>query len=217
MTNPLIVFDIDGTLTTHISSWRFIHEKLNLWDALARKYQDQFIKGEINYRQFCELDAAHWKGLEIKKIHKAFEEVKYSKNVKKAISILKKHKIKTAAVSTGLQFITEKIKKDLKINYVIGNRLNSYKGNLTGGVKINISHGEKGKILREIAKRFKIKLKDIITVGDTEGDIPMMEISGFSIAFNADCNKVKKAANYVCKTKDFMEVVDILKKKGVFL
>jgi len=32
----MIVFDIDGTITRHISSWRLIHEKLGLWDVLAK-------------------------------------------------------------------------------------------------------------------------------------------------------------------------------------
>ena len=69
MKYKLIVFDIDGTITRHISSWRYIHEKLGLWDVLARKYQDQFLAGKISYRRFCELDAAHWKGMPVRKLY----------------------------------------------------------------------------------------------------------------------------------------------------
>ena len=107
----MVVFDIDGTITRHISSWRFIHEKLNLWDVLAKKYQDEFLAGKINYRQFCQLDAAHWKGIKEKKLHDIFKEVKYSKNVKKVVSFLKGECLKLVAISTGLQFATERGKK----------------------------------------------------------------------------------------------------------
>ncbi|MCK4249717.1 MAG: phosphoserine phosphatase, partial [Candidatus Omnitrophica bacterium] len=68
MKYKLIIFDIDGTITEHVSSWRYIHEKLDLWDVLACKYQEQFLAGRISYKKFCELDAAHWKGLSEKKI-----------------------------------------------------------------------------------------------------------------------------------------------------
>ncbi|MGB2629666.1 MAG: phosphoserine phosphatase, partial [Candidatus Omnitrophota bacterium] len=85
MNYKLIVFDIDGTITRHISSWRLIHEKLGLWDILARKYQEQFLAGKISYRRFCELDAAHWKGLRVKKLYAIFKNIRYSKNVKRAI------------------------------------------------------------------------------------------------------------------------------------
>ena len=59
MRYKLIVFDIDGTITRHISSWRYIHEKLGLWDDRAFHYQEDFLAGKISYRRFCELDAAH--------------------------------------------------------------------------------------------------------------------------------------------------------------
>ena len=39
MRYKLIIFDIDGTITTHISSWRYIHEKLGLWQKQAFNYQ----------------------------------------------------------------------------------------------------------------------------------------------------------------------------------
>ncbi|MGB2662123.1 MAG: HAD family phosphatase, partial [Candidatus Omnitrophota bacterium] len=165
MKYKLVVFDIDGTITRHISSWRYIHEKLGLWDILAKKYQDQFLAGKISYRRFCELDAAHWKGIEAKKLHDIFKHVKYSKNARKAIKKLKKAGFKLAAVSTGLQFVAERVKKELGFDYVVGNRLNARGGRLTGGVTINISHGAKGKTLRTILKRFKLKPHEMIAVG----------------------------------------------------
>jgi phosphoserine phosphatase len=206
MKYKLIVFDIDGTITRHISSWRYIHEKLGLWDVLAKKYQDQFLAGKISYRRFCELDAAHWKGMDVNKLHKVFSRVRYSKNARRAIKRLKKKGFKLVAISTGLQFITERVKDELGFDHVIGNRLNSRKGRLTGGVTINISHGAKGTTVRKILSRFGVKPPQMIAIGDSEGDIPMIKLAGYSIAFNSSSEVLSKMVDYNCTSDDFMEV-----------
>ena len=206
MIYKLIVFDIDGTITSHVSSWRYIHEKLGLWDVLAKKYQDQFLAGKISYRRFCELDAAHWKGIKEERLKKIFRNVKYSRNAGKAIRLLKKEGFKLVAISTGLQFVAERVKEELGFDHVIGNRLNVRNGELTGGVKINISHGAKGRTLKGLLKRYKIKPHEMIAVGDSEGDIPMIKLAGYSIAFNSSSEKLSALVDYDCRTRDFMEV-----------
>ena len=212
----LIVFDIDGTITRHVSSWRYIHEKLGLWDALARKYQEQFLAGKISYRKFCELDAAHWKGMGADRLYDIFGNVRYSKNAKPAVVALKKMGFKLVAVSTGLQFITDRIKKELGFHCVLGNRLNTRKGRLTGGVTINISHGAKARAMLGILKRFDIKPGETIAVGDSESDIPMARLAGYSIAFNCSSQDLSRVVDYDCRSFDFMEVHDrILAVSGV--
>ncbi len=208
MKYKLIIFDIDGTITRHISSWRYIHEKLGLWDVLAKKYQDMFLAGKISYRKFCELDATHWKGMKAAKLYNIFKKVQYSKNAKKIIKQFKKEKFKIAAVSTGLQFVAERLKQDLDLDYIIGNRLNVRKGKLTGGVTINIGFGGKGKVVKKIMKRFNVKKSETIAIGDSEGDIPMIKASGYGIAFNSTSPELSKIANYNCKKVDFIEVYE---------
>jgi phosphoserine phosphatase len=208
MKYKLVVFDVDGTITRHVSSWRYIHEKLGLWDVLARKYQDQFLAGKISYRRFCELDAAHWKGIGYKKMEGIFSRVRYSKNARRAIKKLKAMGFKLIAISTGLQFMTDRIKRELDFDHVIGNRLNARKGKLTGGVKINISHGAKGRTVRSILRRFGATPAEMIAVGDSEGDIPMVALAGYSIAFNSSSEKLSRMVDHDCKTGDFMEVYE---------
>jgi len=201
-----VVFDIDGTITAHVSSWRYIHEKLGLWDVLAKKYQDQFLAGKISYKRFCELDAAHWKGIKESDLKKVFKGVKYSKNAKKVVKQLKTEGYYLVAISTGLQFMAEKLKDELGFDYVLSNRLNVRLGKMTGGVTINISHGAKGRVLKKILRTFGVKPSEMIAVGDSEGDIPMMKMAGYSIAFNSCSKKLSEIADHVCLTDDFKEV-----------
>ncbi|MDD4957497.1 MAG: HAD family phosphatase [Candidatus Omnitrophica bacterium] len=201
-----VVFDIDGTITRHISSWRYMHEKLGLWDALARKYQEQFLAGKISYRRFCELDAGHWKGLEASKVRSIFSRVKYSRNAKRTVSMLREKGFKLVAVSTGIQFMTDRVKEELGFDHVIGNRLNVYRGKLTGGVSINIGHGAKGVTVKKILRRYGCIPEEMIAIGDSEGDIPMIEIAGYSIAFNSSSRTLSGIVDWDCPSHDLMDV-----------
>ncbi len=204
----LIVFDIDGTITQHISSWQFLHEKLDQWDNQAILYQDQFLAGKISYKRFCKLDAAHWKGMDVFRLSGLFKEISFAENVEKAVRILKEKGFKLAAVSTGIQFIVDRIKEELAFDYVIGNRLKVRKGKLTGGVTINVSHLGKGRVLKDLLRRFQVSHSKLIVVGDSEGDIPMMKMAGYAIAFNASSPALEQVADYCCRTDDFMEVCE---------
>jgi phosphoserine phosphatase len=207
-----VVFDIDGTITRHVSSWRYIHEKLGLWDVLAKKYQQQFLAGKISYRRFCELDAAHWKGISEEELRNVFLGVQYSKNAEKVITKLKDEGYFLVAVSTGLQFLAERLRTEMGFDRVICNRLNVRRGKMTGGVRINITHGGKGKALGKVVKKDGLGYADMVVVGDSDGDISMMRKAGYSIAFNSCSEKLEAAADHICKTGDFDEVYSAIRK-----
>ena len=206
----LLIFDIDGTIAQHISSWQMIHERLAAWEEFAHKYQQKFLEGKIGYKRFCELDAACWKGMPEERISSLFKPVAYVKNARPCLKKLKDKGFKLAAVSTGLQYIADEIEKDLSFDFVLSNRLLSRKGILTGAVKINISHGAKGKLLKGIFKRFRVMPHEVIGVGDSAGDIPLLKGVGYSIAFNSSSEALSGIADYSCKTADFKEIYNAI-------
>ena len=208
MKYKLIIFDIDGTITTHISSWRYIHEKMGIWDALAERYQEKFLAGKISYKKFCELDAAHWRGMSVKKLEKVFKRVNYSKNIVPSVKTLKNMGFKLVAISTGLQFMVDRVTKELGFDYALSNELVVRNGRLTGKAKVNIAHGAKGKVVKRIFKKFRVKPHEVIAIGDTDGDIPMAKLAGYSIAFNSSGKRLSKVVDYNCRTKDFMDVLN---------
>ena len=201
-----VVFDIDGTIVEPVSSWRYIHEKLGKWDVLAFRYQELFQAGKITYRQFCKMDAVHWKGMREDEMAGLFHDVRYFANVETCMRRLRKKGLRLMAVSTGLQFLAEKVKRELGFERVECNRLKHRAGVLTGGVEINIPHGGKGRMLKRMLKEEGIDASAVVGVGDSEGDIPMTRVCGYSIAFNVSCGKLARSVDYVCKTKDFKEV-----------
>ncbi|MBI5554377.1 MAG: HAD family phosphatase [Elusimicrobia bacterium] len=210
----IVVFDMDGTLTQHVSSWQLIHEKLGMWNEDACHYQEQFLKGKISYRKFCVLDAQRWKGLSAAEITSHLHAIPYSKNVKSTLRKLKKLGFKLAIISTGLDLLAFKVKNDLAIDYCICNKLEVRNGRLTGRVKIDIAHGEKGKIFKRLLKQAGIKPREAIFVGDSATDIPAAKAAGYAIAFNALDSGLTEIADYTCRTKDFREVFNRIKLIG---
>ena len=206
MRYTLMILDIDGTITRHISSWRYIHEKLGLWTDRAFRYQEDFFAGKIGYRRFCELDAAHWKGMPESKIRRIFRTVTYSKNAARCIRDLKKRGFRLCAISTGLQYMPERLRAEFDFDYIVSNRLRSRRGKLTGGVSIALEHGAKHTVLERIFRRFRVKPHEVISVGDSEGDIPLARHTGYSIAFNSTSPALSRLVDYNCRTKDFRDV-----------
>ena len=79
---------------------------------------------------------------------------------------------------------------------------------LTGEVNINITHGAKGRVFQKIVKKFRVRPHEVIAVGDSAGDIPLVRHAGYSIAFNSSDRKFSRIVDYNCKTGDFKEVFE---------
>lgn len=203
---------MDGTLTRHVSSWQLIHEKLGLWDEDACRYQEQFLKGRISYRRFCELDAKRWKNLPVASITSHLHAIPYSQNAKSTLKKLKALGFKLAIISTGLDLLALKVKKDLQIDHCICNKLYVRHGRLTGRVKIAVAHGEKGKVFKRLLNKIGIKPEQAIFVGDSATDVPAAKIAGYAIAFNTSHSGLTDIADYNCRTRDFREVFAAIKK-----
>jgi phosphoserine phosphatase len=212
MRYKMVVFDMDGTLTRHVSSWQLVHEKLGLWDEDACRYQEQFLQGKISYKKFCELDAIRWQGIPARKIEKILHAIPYTRNAVKSVRQMKTLGLKPAIISTGLDILANKVKKELGIDYCLSNKLFVRRGRLTGKVKIAVSHGEKGKMFRKLVKQAGIKPQEAIFVGDSATDVPAARAAGYAIAFNTSNRELARSADYVCKTRDFREVFREIKR-----
>ncbi|MFH1715495.1 MAG: HAD-IB family phosphatase [Elusimicrobiota bacterium] len=206
----LIVFDIDGTITRHKSSWQYIHEHLGIWNSEASVYQKRFKNGEIGYSEYCELDAQHWKGLSVKGIRDLFSEIKYMPNAKESLIALKNMGFFLAGLSSGLQYIPERINSDIGFDYMLTNALIDDGDVLTGKVDINVVDGKKGAGLAIICNYLGIPIENTIYIGDNDCDIECAKNAGFSIAFNHFGANLADFVGYSCKTIDFKEVFGII-------
>ena len=205
-----VLFDLDGTLTPVTSVWRHIHERLGLWEREALRHQEAFERGDISYEEFCARDAAHWKGMAESRLRAITDAIPYRPGVRECVELLKQENLLIGVISTGLTLLVERVNRDLDVAYAIANRLVSRHGVLTGEVKVNVEHGRKGEAVDLFCGQFGVDYREVITVGDSDGDISMFEHSGFSIAFNPASDETARAASAVARGESLLAIVDRL-------
>ncbi len=202
-----VLFDLDGTLTTVPSFWRHLHEALEQWHGHAEDYQEQFLRGEIDYATFCLLDARHWKGRRVAELRKIADAVTLRPGARELREFLRGRGLKVGVISTGLTLLAERIHRELDLDFTIANRLVTRGGCFTGEVKINVEHGRKEEAVELFCHQFGIPPERVIAVGDSEGDVSMFRSVGFSVALNPLDREAENAATLVCRAESLLELV----------
>jgi len=196
---------MDGVLVDIDSSWQFVHKKLNVDNSDNLK---QFLNHQISYREFMKKDVELWGKTNIDTIKNILDEVPLMKNAKSTLAQLKKAGYKTAIISSGISMLAECVQRGLEIDFVFANRIVADRnGVLTGkGVEV-VNPLNKRAVLRRFASEQHTTPQCCAVVGDTIFDVPMFREAGFSIAFNTDDKRVKKAANVAVEGKDLQRIL----------
>jgi phosphoserine phosphatase len=184
MAIKIVFLDCDGTLTTIRSSWEYLHRRLGLWDAKADEFQRLFREGKIDYYEFCRRDAALWKGVPLGRVLDIIDEIPYHEGTREALDLLNRQGMKTVILSTGLSFLVERVQRELGIHQSISNHLLVKEGLLTGEIRIDIEHDNKGFWVDRILEDFGIPREEAAAVGDGEGDRGMFEAVGLRIGYH---------------------------------
>jgi phosphoserine phosphatase len=209
----LVIFDMDGVLTDIISSWKYIHDYFN---TSNERSVDDYLKGKIDDMEFIRRDASLWmengKPVAKEKLVEILSDVPLMKGAKECVSYLKNHNVKTAIVSAGLDILAKRVAKDLGIDYVYSNGVKiDSEGRLNGVGILEVRLMHKDETVSKLSKQLKIPLEKIASVGNSCFDIPMFEISGFSIAFNPEDDCIKETADVTVGGKDLKKILLHLK------
>lgn len=206
----LAVFDLDGTLTKPISSWEHLHRHLGTWEKGGKENLVKFLAGELSYQEFADLDAQYWVGMSVSDVKAIAGEVQYVEGAHELVKLMKKQGAEIAIISGGLSVIAEKAASDFEIKYWWANDLLTSGGQLTGEVKVNVSFNGKLEIYNKLLEKLNLKPYQVLTIGDTDGDINLFENSGLCIAINPLSPRVAQAADYV--VEDLRQALEIIKK-----
>jgi phosphoserine phosphatase len=117
---------------------------------------------------------------------------------------------KILAVSGGFTIMTDRLKKDLGLDYVYSNKLVFRDGKLDG-VEINVG-ADKAQAAREKILEWGERQEDIVVTVDGANDLKLFEICGLGIAFRAQ-DKVKDMADVVLEEKDLSKILGIVERR----
>ena len=203
----LAIFDLDGTLTRERSIWEYIHQKLGKWYGFAERYQERFLAGEISYDQFCELDAQVWKGMRVVELLEIVKTVPFHPGADCLIDYLKGKGLRLALVSSGLSLLSNWVHEEYGFDYSVSNDLIQENGILTGKVRIQVYYDQKAEWVRTILNQFEVTPAETIAIGDSLGDKEMLQMAGFSVAFNSSCADLDQIADVCIRNRNLANII----------
>jgi phosphoserine phosphatase len=203
----LALFDLDGTLTEEKSAWEYIHRRLGVWAGNAEKFQEAFLRGEISYDRFCQLDAEIWKGMRVAELERILREIPLYEGIEELLNYLRSKEMKLGIISSGLSFLCDWIKEEYGFDYAVANELGVEEGVLNGEIKIHVRFDQKREWVREAQRRFKAREEEILAVGDSLGDMDMFQMAGLSIAFNSLSPQLDSLATFSIRSRDLRDLI----------
>jgi len=210
----LVIFDMDGVLADIISSWKYIHD---YFKTSNKRSVNEYLKGKIDDMEFIKRDVFLWKenGKPITKdkLVEILSDVPLMNGAKECLKNLKEKQIKTAIISAGLDILANRVAKELEIDFVIANGVKTDKhGRLNGVGVLGVRLMYKDWAVKALAEQQNIPLEKIATVGNSCFDIPMLEMSGLSIAFNPGDDCTRKAADVIVEEKDLSKILPFIER-----
>ena len=181
----LIAFDMDSTLITV----ECIDE---LADFAGKKTEvaavtEAAMRGEIDYKESLRRRLALLAGLDARVLAKVYEErVQLSPGATELLAAAQKAGLRTAILSGGFTYFTERLRIELGFDFATSNELEIAGGKLTGRVVGEIVDAKaKAARLASLRDELRLKPEQLIAIGDGANDIPMLESVGLSIAYHA--------------------------------
>ncbi len=192
----LIVMDMDSTLI-----------QIEVIDELARiagvgaevaQITERAMNGELDFAGALRARVALLKGLPANALEEVYRNIPFTPGAKTMVRVLKRLGFRTAVISGGFTFFTDRLKSELGLDYAFANALAIEAGRVTGEVSGPIVDGaRKAELLEEIATREGITLDQVIAIGDGANDLPMLGKAGLGIAFNAKARVREQADTHI--------------------
>jgi phosphoserine phosphatase len=178
-----VIFDLDGTLTKTPSPWRYIHERLGLWESTAAVYLEEWLTGKISYDEFCRRDTSLWKGRPLPEIENYLDEIEMNRHLPEVIRGLVERSVPSIIISSGFRYVAHKIKAEHSWEPLL-----IYANELTDGpeVRINVSADRSSPISKKAHAETALRIVgaaacDTLCVSDSVHDLEQLSDCGFHL------------------------------------
>lgn len=204
----LVVMDMDSTLI-QVEVIDELAELAGVGDKVSA-ITSRAMNGEIDFKESLAERVALLEGLTSDALEKVYRSLPITPGAENLIKVLKRLGYKTAVISGGFDYFTDRLKEQLGLDEAFANRLEIKDGKLTGKVLGDIVDGEmKAALLKEIASRESVTLDQVIAIGDGANDLPMLGKAGLGIAFNAK-KTVREAAGCSISQKSLDSILYLM-------
>ena len=202
-----MIFDVEGVLFD-AEYLPILAEKINkekeIWE-ITRKG----IEGKINWEDGLTKRVNLLRGLSFETCQNVADSLPIMTGAREACSALKAAGWKLMAVSGGFTIMTDRLKKELDLDFVLSNEL-LFKDGKLDGVKVSVD-SDKAKSARIKIDEWGENKDDIVVVVDGANDIKLFDICGLGIAYRAQ-DVVKDLATETLEEKNLAKIIDLINK-----
>jgi len=203
----LIIFDVEGVLYD-AEYLPLLGEKLGkeneIWEITKKG-----IQGIINWEEGLRTRIEALKGLDYETCQSVADNLPIMTGAKEVCKVLKAAGWKLMAVSGGFTIMTNRLQKELGLDFVFANEL-LFKNGKLDGVQISVD-SNKAKSAKIKIAQWKEDKENITCVVDGANDIKLFDVCGLGIGFRAQ-DLVKDLATTTLEEKDLSKILDIINK-----
>lgn len=201
----LAIFDVEGVLYD-AEYLPLLAEKVNkenkIWEITKKG-----IEGKIDWVEGLKERVNLLNGVDYDTCVQVANSLPIMTGAKEACCTLKNAGWKLMAVSGGFTIITDRLKKELGLDFVYSNEL-VFKDGKLDDVIVNVD-ADKAKSAIIKINEWDEKKENIIAVVDGANDVKLFDISGFGIAFRAQ-DLVKDLATATLEEKDLSKIISLI-------
>ena len=201
----LAIFDVEGVLYD-AEYLPLLAEKVNkekkIWEITKKG-----IEGKIDWVEGLKERVHLLSGIDYDTCVQVADSLPIMTGAKEACIALKDAGWKIMAVSGGFTIITDRLKKELGLDFVYSNELVFKDGNLDD-VIVNVDADKARSAIIKISE-WNEKKENITVVVDGANDVKLFDIAGFGIAFRAQ-DIVKDLATVTLDEKDLSKIVGLI-------
>lgn len=182
----LLLMDMDSTLIS-IECIDEIADFLDIKPQVA-EITAAAMRGEIDFATSLQRRIALIQGLDDSALQHVYDErLQLNPGAERLLAGLKQRGIKTALVSGGFTYFTERLQQWLELDFTLANELAfDHNGKLTGiANSVIVDAQRKADYLLELCRLNDIEPHQVIAMGDGANDLRMMQLAGLSVAYHA--------------------------------
>lgn len=211
----MLIFDMDNTLfegsfiTTAADAFSFRDDLIKIVTENSNPY--------TRTKSLARL----MKGKSINEILEVADSIRIVRDAEFVISELKKKGYILGIISDSYDVVTNHLKNKLGLDFSVANELEFSKSIATGEVKVpsaflrtersRCNHDFcKSNVLYQLADKYNVDIKNIISVGDSENDFCLVKESGLGISFCSENKYLNYVADKIINEKSFSPILDMI-------
>jgi phosphoserine phosphatase len=206
----LFLFDMDGVLLQHRSSWGYCQEAIG---CDLEHFYDEFGQDILEGKDLTELVLQKMTkhGFTQNKLQELARNAPQVKGVGKVLAAIHAHRGSAVIISGGIGTFAHELSKQYPFTSYVCNELHFDRCDQPPTCEIKVGHDDKGRIARTIMAKMGVTKEETVAIGDYCNDCSMFAEAEMSIAFNGDEDS-KKAATYRIDSDDLTDILPIILK-----